>query len=269
MPPEATGHGASIPLIPQSMAVVTLSYVRLNYVDTGSHPLWQLWGLPPYFCRGPLCGDHDKFAAAFAKGEPIIDDVGLDVGVKPRRVARHPRCTTTPATCPSSRAAKQSSERSSTSNPRPRFRHRGRSESLSDQERRDYAPQSPRISGGICRQCLHLVHRTNCFAGHRQGLAPRLQAIVVGQCSECVTFATKGGLFSIVPELHPSTMTVKYLIYCSFRGGSYDPNDRATALPDSVQPSHQGEKLLYFKSLATPAGIEPATFSLEGCCSIR
>jgi len=35
-----------------------------------------------------------------------------------------------------------------------------------------------------------------------------------------VTFATKGGLFSIVPELHPSTMTVKDLIYCSFRGGS-------------------------------------------------
>ena len=88
MPPEATGHGASIPLIPHSMAVVTLSYVRLNYADTGSHPLWQLWGLPPYFCRGPLCGDHDKFAAAFAKGEPIIDDVGLDVGAKPRRVAR-------------------------------------------------------------------------------------------------------------------------------------------------------------------------------------
>ena len=86
MPPEATGHGASIPLIPQSMAVVTLSYVRLNYADTGSHPLWQLWGLPPYFCRGPLCGDHDKFAAAFSKGEPIIDDVGLDVGAKPRRV---------------------------------------------------------------------------------------------------------------------------------------------------------------------------------------
>jgi hypothetical protein len=29
------------------------------------------------------------------------------------------------------------------------------------------------------------------------------------------------------------------------------------------------EKLFYFSELATPAGIEPATFSLEGCCSIR
>jgi hypothetical protein len=84
-----------------------------------------------------------------------------------------------------------------------------------------------------------------------------------------VTSAYKGEVrFSYFSRIHRNPRPLKCLIYAPFAANDVTLTVEQQLSPDSAQHCTKDKKLFDFIGLATPAGIEPATFSLEGTDAI-